>query len=100
MLIKHKTPYKSLHTKANRSKKLDEGFEYGGNVYQVDRDSLAAIDREASTLARKLQLNTVSKPTEWRTLDNQMITFEPMAFIAFANDAVDYVKSVYIEGWK
>ena len=93
MRIKHKAPDLGARVAAWREQVLRDGFEWGGERFQVDAASAAAIARKAT---RVLHL---PGEVEWRASSNRMVRFTADEFLAFAVAVDDYVESVMARSW-
>lgn len=93
MHIKHKAPDLGARVAAWREQMLKDGFEWGGERFQVDEASAAAIARKA------LRVMHLPGEVEWRAVSNRMVRFTAEEFLAFAAAADDYVESVMAQSW-
>lgn len=93
MRINHKAPDSKERVAAWRAQMLKDGFEWGGERFQVDEASAAAIARKA------LRVLHLPSEVEWRAVSNRMVRFTAEEFLAFAVAADDYVESVMAQGW-
>ena len=73
--------------------RTDEGFNFNGKVFQIDRDSRVNITGKAL----RLQLDNTEPMTQWRTMDNQMVSFTKAEFIEFAKAVSDYYEQCFMD---
>lgn len=93
MRINHKVPDAKARVAAWREQVLRDGFEWGGERFQVDAASAAAIARKA------MRVLHLPGEVEWRASSNRMVRFTADEFLAFAVAVDDYVESVMARSW-
>jgi hypothetical protein len=77
-----------------------KGFEWKGKLYQIDRDSVEAMNNKVLRVSIGSKLRKRPRTVQWRATDNTDQTFTRHEFIEFVFAVHDYVEELIIKGRK
>lgn len=79
-----------------RDEKINEGYEWNGNIYDIDSTSLSILANYAMSVS-----NGINLPPNftWRTKNNINIPLSPSELIQLNSILILYVNKVYTYSW-
>lgn len=80
-----------------RDNKINEGYEWNGNLYDIDTTSLAILANYVTTVS-----NGIALPSNftWRTKDNVNIPLSASELIQLNSILILYVNEIYSYSWQ
>lgn len=80
-----------------RDEKIEEGYEWNGNIYDIDATSLSILANYTMSVS-----NGINLPPNftWRTKDNTNVPLSPSELIQLNSILMLYVNEVYTYSWE